>query len=300
MKNTWSLQQLNFLIENYANNGSKFCVEKLNKTTKQINGKASKLGLKVNPEVLFLNKSNARKGRAQPKYVSLSQNFVSHFTKESAYVLGFLWADGFLIKTSGNIGIELQIEDFQQVEQTFFVTYPWSKFLRQRENRKPQGRFSAKNLTLYKFLFENDYQTKSISSACKILNKLPENLKHYWWRGYFDGDGCIYVNLKNQTYQVSFAGSYDQDWTFAENLLKTLNIKYTISKTIHKSNKSSKVRFTGKSNIKKFYDYIYRDMNFGLMRKFEKFMSIPNLFNSDPDHIQYSNNHIQSLIDNIL
>ena len=200
------------------------------------------------------------------------QFFTNPQTPESCYCLGFIWADGYLYQPTNKISLELITDDIEDIKHLFLLSGKWHLTSRIRKNRKSQSCLSANNRFLFDFLKDNDYLTKSQASPTKILSVIPDNLKHYWWRGFFDGDGCWYANQKYYVFQAQLAGSYNQDWASAEELCKSLDIKYSLSRRQQGENYSSCIRICGQ-NAKIFGRYIYRDWNFiGLNRKYCKYL----------------------------
>lgn len=200
---------------------------------------------------------------------------------EQAYTLGFIWGDGSLNKvTNSNLiypRIEVEKNDFDQIIDLFKCWGNWSIFYRHRKKRKEQGNACLCDTRIGWFLMINDYLSKSKVSPHKILSLVPDNLKHYWWRGYCDADGCFYVGTKS-TYQLSIAGSFEQDWSEAELLFNKLEIQtYKISRRTQQNVEKTKtyhnsiIRITNKKDICKFGNYIYKGNEMGLLRKFEKF-----------------------------
>lgn len=193
---------------------------------------------------------------------------------ESAYLLGFLWADGHLSDSGTGRSIRCHIveKDALDLKSTFLKTGIWKFYFekRQKESWQDQYVICTNNRHIYDFLEENDYKNKTSASPDKILSKIPNHLKHYWWRGYFDGDGNIY--LKWPTTQMTFSGPFEQNWKFAENVFNDLNIDYRINRNISKKNhKSSSLRTTKIDSCIKFLDYIYKDRevdHIGLSRKY--------------------------------
>jgi hypothetical protein len=211
-----------------------------------------------------------------------AQIFKQVRTPQAAYILGLLWADGYIRRTSDSrsyVTLEIMYTDAEQLLPIFKHTGDWYCDTRMRKNRKPISRIMATNHYLFDYLNLMGYKAKSHDSANKILCTIPLELQPYWWRGYFDGDGCIYV--KGNTVQASISSAYNQQWDFTESLLNNLNISFNIKKRSHKCKNgnlshSSYVRFTGKHNVLKFYQYIYgKDLEvFGLSRKLIKFKSL--------------------------
>jgi hypothetical protein len=278
---TWKSDKSKILLENYSTLGSKACAELLHMPCSTIKSQAGHRGLLLSLEARHKIVSDKMIKYWENVPTSFrkvdANNFINCNTKEAAYILGLLWADGYLNNKSQHylISLELQINDFEEILPTIKKTGEWGIIYRKQANRQPQGRIFAGQRPLYLFLQSNDYEVKSIASAHKILNLIPEHLKYYWWRGYFDGDGCFYYNKKNYCRQCSFAGSYAQNWTFAENLLQSIGVKYRIDRRIQKSSKHSVVRITNIENIKKFGNYIYQQYDgMGLNRKYIKFNEI--------------------------
>lgn len=195
-----------------------------------------------------------------------------------AYILGLLWADGYVYqhKYQNKISLECQKDDFEIFKNILLQTGDWSIQYRHRKNRKEQGTASTNNRPLTTYLKSLGFSSKSTSSACQLLKTIPTNLHKYWFRGLVDGDGCFYVDVVKHRYQFSISSSINQDWTFFRNLLNSLSVKYSEYKSIHKSknHKCSRIRITGKQNIVTFGKYIYDGFdkdNLGLLRKFKKF-----------------------------
>lgn len=206
--------------------------------------------------------------------------FINCSTPESAYLLGFIWGDGYVYintkKLVYRLTIECEEQDFLLIEDIFNKAGNWLRYVRKRKNRKQSLTLMNNNILLLKFLEQNNYLIKS-GGVPIILDRIPEDLKHYWWRGYFDADGCIYYHKKRCLKQFCFSSTYDQDWGFCENLFTDLGIYYKIIKTISKTNsKSSVIRTTSKDNVIKICEYIYSGVQFGLQRKYDKFLSIKN------------------------
>jgi hypothetical protein len=208
-------------------------------------------------------------------------NFTGNMCPISAYVLGFLWADGYVQKNRRkydyNIKVSIQICDAEEIFPVLCKTGDWKYYCSTNKiTNRTYACLRYSNKYLYQFLCDNDFLIKSQVSPVKILNIIPNDLKHYWWRGYFDGDGYLSANPKTGAHCVDIASNYNQDWKFCEELCGKLNIEFH-SKT-HKDNTHANSHFylVGKKNVYKFLHFIYKDRdldNIGLSRKFDKFKS---------------------------
>lgn len=230
--------------------------------------------------------------RKTPSPVDPTQ-FLNIQTPEVAYILGLLWADGYVLcreksendKQRSIILIKLVVNDANYIKDTFLNTGNWR--IRTREssqkgcNRKPQTTIETSNKILAKFLYENDYASKSSASADKILSKIPDNLKHYWFRGLSDGDGCFYLNPDGIHTKYSICSSYEQDWTYLSSLFDLKKWRYKVIRRVQNEKSSSSIfQLTCRKDIINFGNYIYQNYptdTIGFARKYDKFLQIIEL-----------------------
>lgn len=217
--------------------------------------------------------------------------FTTIQTPEVAYILGLLWADGYIYtnpkRSCNRVCIESLESDLSTLLPIFMQTGCWRSYGRNRDNRKPQMCIHISNKIFCHFLIENNYKSK-LESACKIISKIPNNLKHYWFRGLVDGDGSFYYNSNTTAKQFNCSSASFQDWSYFELLFNEINIqKYTIRKSVILTNSStsgkpssySDVRITNRQDIIKFGEYIYQNYEndkIGLERKYNKYLEIKN------------------------
>mgnify|MGYP001613579597 CR=1 FL=1 len=229
------------------------------------------------------------------------EQFLDIKCSKIAYLLGFIWADGYICKDSARI--LMNKEDSNYIKPIIDSSGEWSVYINPNKSRplswKESILFVKNSRILTSFLKENDYCEKSFKSPDKILSKIPENLKHYWWRGYFDGDGCI--NLTSKHRRASICSTYEQDWKFVKDLASELNFNFAIEKTkrINKSsgneNKYSKIHIQNLRSLNLFLFYVYEGYetdNIGFKRKYDKWVLIKNHTEKRdafiPSYIHYS------------
>lgn len=210
----------------------------------------------------------------------LSSDFLVDTTqKENVYLLGFLWADGWVINKGYTHRVSMSIvkDDFVMIEPLLQKYGVKSFNERQRiVNGKVFGRisksFQINSKSIVNFLLDNDYDKKSGCDPTKILSIIPEKLQHHFWRGYLDGDGCIFIKKRCE---LAFWSVINQDWSSAISLFSNLKIPYQIYTYSRKNGKhqSSVFRTGCVDDIVKFCEYIYKDYdNMGLRRKYEKYL----------------------------
>lgn len=182
------------------------------------------------------------------------------FSPENMYFLGFLWADGYFEKYK--VCLEIISKDMNDIKS--IIPKDFRFYHRTRKNRQPQSSAYLLRKEYCDYLMSLGYKDRQTPSS--LLNN---EFSYMWFRGLFDGDGCWYLNKKNNCNQVCVSSNYDQDWNYLENLFKELDCKYSIKRVIVKNgNKYSFVRTTCKKSIVKLYNYLYQDnFHIGLKRK---------------------------------
>lgn len=277
----YTKQEIDFIKRNYPKYGSKYCSKQLHRSTFCIAQKATRLGIVLTKQQIRNIQIKARE--RENSYYRFNPDVFIHIKKpEAAYILGFLWADGALVyaekRGAYSISLEICKKDFLDIEKTAFSLGEWRKYERKRGSYKRVTCIKIHVKPLAKYLFNNDFLIKSTGCPRKILSKIPKELRHYWWRGYFDGDGCLFVGEKSS--QLAIAGSYKQNWTNVVSLFNRLKIKsYRINRYRNKKSQSSDVRIQNRKDILVFLKYIYqhrRTDNIGLSRKYGKYKILLN------------------------
>lgn len=272
IKNKIDENKKQFIINNYNQLGIKYCIEKTGLNYEQIRNIARKNNLKIDKKILSETLSNVC---PQKKYYSNIEMFLNITKPEIAYLLGILWADGHIHKLCNGVSMTLRKEDMDSIINIINMSGNWGIY---ENTKKITGKIYTTiritDIYFHRFLKEYDYRIKSGASADKILSKIPENLRHYWWHGYIDGDGCF-----SKPDHFSITSVYNQNWSFYEKLCKQLNIKLFIKLNKTNNSKSSCVRIYRKEEIKILGKYIYENYQndkIGFDRKYQKYLNIIN------------------------
>jgi hypothetical protein len=288
----WTEEQTNLLITHYPNYGAKYCSSLLGYTQKQICNRLHYLrdkGIKLLLTKQARSLVADRVSRPKPPHLcNINPDiFTNPCTKELVYLLGYLWADGYINKNIDKnkkkryiVSLQIQHEDFLSIENIIDITGKWNKWKRKESNnngvyRKAQQTVITSNKIIHNFLLKYNYGYKYKNPT--ILSIIPNNQHYYWFRGYFVGDGCFYCGKSSK--QISISSCYQQDWSFMKDLCKQLSIKYSIQRLKRNATSaSSSFRITNKIGIITFGNYIYKNYdNIGLKRKYNKFQKILSL-----------------------
>lgn len=130
--------------------------------------------------------------------------FNSIDSEVKAYLLGYLYADGYLA-ADGRIGIRLQEDDveiLEMIQKYICPNNPIKSSNNQNFKRKPQVSIRWKSPIMYKRLQELGFCIDKTHANSNIFQLIPEELKRHFLRGYTDGDGHIQsYRLDNGSYR---------------------------------------------------------------------------------------------------
>jgi hypothetical protein len=213
--------------------------------------------------------------------------YESKYLSELGYWMGFLMADGCVYKTSYKktytltIALTLSTIDENMIRKyAFFWTENNSIHLTKNALRKNKNGSTTKESLRFKFSitqYESEFKKYGLipNKTHVFLEPQINNdilLKNYL-RGWFDGDGCVYFNVKYKE-RVQLTGMPIQVKWFLNKLVSLgYNGSYTYSIPI-KTSKAIQLRICGNNNIKKFYDILKPNNNEEFMpRKWDKLKS---------------------------
>lgn len=224
--------------------------------------------------------------------ININHNFFQNWSPVMAYVLGFIFADGTIEdvqKSSRTCYISITSKDLSILEKIRNVMQSHHQFYK----RLPQSiTFSngKRYITSEEYVFRigsklmyNDLLNLGLTPR-KSLNILfptipPGYLSHFI-RGYFDGDGCIYL-IKSKYPRIIFTSGSNQ---FLEGLSTTLSALLQIprKRIYYQLQQSNNLCYRLYYNTKlssKVLEFMYRDLEKApyLERKFAIYQSYLNL-----------------------
>jgi intein-encoded DNA endonuclease-like protein len=123
------------------------------------------------------------------------RNFFKTWSAEMAYVLGYFAADGSMIKNQrGSSYIEITSTDRVLLESVKKLTNAPQTIAERRTegNEKRQYRLQMGCSIWFEDLMQLGFTPRK--SLSMRFPKVPDTYHPDFIRGYFDGDGCIYVN----------------------------------------------------------------------------------------------------------
>lgn len=234
----------------------------------------------------ILEKNNIQKSQSEVRrrYYLNEHYFDKIDTPNKAYILGFLYADGYNNPINNTIVLSLSVKDEEILEQIrkevgcekpLFCLYDEHKC----DNYKPR---EMRILTL-----ASKYMSEKIQKWGLIPNKtfslkfptfLSKELMPHFIRGYFDGDGCVSVYKDSSNERIRILVSIMSSSNFCYEMQKFLESE-DIFMCVHtaKGHNGNKLIRTGSvEEARKFMNYIYKDAELFVKRKREKFVSYFN------------------------
>lgn len=215
--------------------------------------------------------------QAKRKY-SLNEDYFDEIdTPNKAYILGFLYADGYNNRINNTVVLSLNREDreiLEKISKEVGSTKPLFE-----SNYTPDDGVERHMLILAmasKHMCESVEKwglTQNKTFTITFPNFLEDELIPHFIRGYFDGDGCACVYCRKDTRQKSIATSIMSSVSFCEGLLKYLKNKeiYFCLDIPKNHEQNGIVRSHSMKENKKFMNLIYKDADLYLTRKLKKF-----------------------------
>jgi hypothetical protein len=110
---------------------------------------------------------------------------------------------------------------------------------------------------------------------------LTDDLIAHFIRGYFDGDGSIYITFPRKNKTPSFHVNFStKTLNFAEGLKEKIETILNIKTYLRKGKNIYTLHISSHQSVYKFCDFIYKDSNLFLRRKFDKFVLLKQYLTS--------------------
>lgn len=215
---------------------------------------------------------------------------------EKAYILGFMYADGYNWTGGKNrmVTISLQEDDVDILEKIQSLLKEKSTIYNIKPNClncKPQKRLQINSKSFSEDLKKlGCHQNKSKTLLFPSGDMVNSKFISHFIRGYFDGDGSVWEGKRKKMVVK------DKKYGSRERIVH--NVKFNITGTtsiiegiqnilvnnkICKRNKLNtskstdnciQLEYSGRKQMKRFYEFIYKDATIYMNRKKQKFESI--------------------------
>jgi len=184
-------------------------------------------------------------------------------TEQKAYWLGFIYADGCVDKSE--FRLHLSIKDIEHMKK-FAIHLKSNHPIHHCQQNTIS--FNIGNKKIIKDLKKLSITPrKTLTIEYPNLLQLPYKLNRHFIRGFFDGDGCLYIRKDG----LKVWSIYSASENFKNQLSKKIKEETGIVIKIYKQNKGWNMVINRKDDIEKIGKYIYKDATIFLERKKEKF-----------------------------
>ena len=199
------------------------------------------------------------------------RNFEIIDTEEKAYWLGFLYADGCVGSNENKVELGLAEKDLKHIEKFRDFIGVFNKICYRSSTKS--YRYSFRSETCKNDLIKQGCtQKKSLTLTFPTEEQVPKTLIKHFIRGYFDGDG--WFTNTDSCFQVGIIGT--------ENFINGfLNSVENINKDnkifdVHRKNGAKRYVFGAYDDVLNFLNWIYKDANIYLDRKYEHYLDFIN------------------------
>ena len=210
-----------------------------------------------------------------PKIYSVKEDIFQNIdTEEKAWMLGFIYADGYIDSSKTKLKFTLAEKDKDVLEKIKSILRSNSP-IKRKEGRQIKGTdyFGSSTVTL---MISNAQICQDLEKHGAFYKKslklqfplfLKDELIRHFIRGYFDGDGSITFG-RHDFPKISIASNKE----FLEGIHDIL-LKENIISNIYASNRSkvNSLEINAKSSVEKFLNYIYKDSNIFMERKYQRY-----------------------------
>lgn len=273
-KRIFTKEQVKDIVDSYLNN--ELCTKL---------GKKYNVSHKCILKILHKYNIDVNQKYSSRKY-DINENYFDNIdTPNKAYILGFLYADGSVnIKNNKNtMSISLQEEDGYILEAMRKEIGSGKPLEYLDYSNKHDFGYHYKNQ--YRLLIFNKHICESLVNIGMVQNKslvlefpdIHKELYSHFIRGYFDGDGSFCAHyLKSGKFQplITFTSTDAFCRSIKNILINYLNIPGGNIYDASCHNGITKVlSFSGANQTKTILDWLYKDANLCLKRKYEKYIN---------------------------
>ena len=204
--------------------------------------------------------------RNRGKQSCFNENYFEKIDDEhKAYWLGFIYADGNV--TKNRLRIEVQSKDIELIEKIKSDLDSTNKIIEANNGTKNNVAIGFCSDKLVADLKKYDV-VENKTFKLNHIPDIPDKLIKHFIRGYFDGDGTVYINSKSNKLRIGFYGTKELLLSIQNHLHNELNTSVNL---IYEKVGCWLLSYARSSDINKIYNYLYIDSEIFLSRKKDKF-----------------------------
>lgn len=210
---------------------------------------------------------------------SINETVLNTLTPLVGWVLGWFMSDGFVQKKDNSFGIRLSKKDtgvLNLLRQFFEYTGPLleSKTYLKKTKKWYEGiilKMTSRHLKekLITFGIVSGKSTKERFPA--VIWEANDEIKKQFIKGIFEGDGSIII-ASQTAFQI--VGTKELLHSIQQHMMKTLQLRKTKIAVNGGSKKNHFcLRYSGKLQCMRIFDWLYADSQWHLERKYQKYLA---------------------------
>jgi len=217
------------------------------------------------------------KGGGRKRKYSVDDYFFDEIdSEESAYILGFMFADGWVSEQYKQMVITLKYDDvelLEKINKAMNSNFPIKSHYAKYSDKHKSTKKCSIQITSHR-IYDNLNKMGCIPRKTDSLH-FPQFLKsgkfiRHFLRGYFDGDGTVYVDRNGS---ICFGIISTKEFCEEYKLHLPCNSKAKITKEYRSEKNVYYFKIGGNNIVKSIYEFLYEDSTIFLSRKKEVFES---------------------------
>lgn len=215
--------------------------------------------------------------RLDKRYINISKNKDFEY-----YLIGLIASDGCIYENKNRIEISIHINDVDIIK--LIASQIGISYYIENNRKSPRARVLFTSKDFLKKLLDIGVIPRKSKDMCLDISKIDSNYIYAFVRGYFDGDGSIYLsNSKSKLHKdkklkrVNIVGNKDT-MVKIQNILRqsgiSSNINLLCKSGTHVSFDFYALRIYKQDDIVLFKNFIYNNSTIFLKRKYDKFNAV--------------------------
>lgn len=217
----------------------------------------------------------------------INENFFESIdTEEKAYYLGFCYADGCNTPDKNRLEVSLAKQDQDILERLSRTLLCGNLNIKEYKSKKKNTQDKIALYIINEKISQDLFKWGCVNKKTFVLKfpDIPEDLRHHFIRGYFDGDGSLTINYrklkgaKKETMVAYFSiVSTKEMLDKIGEFVSDLSVHFEINKRHKKrDNNNFTLRVSGNKQIKKVCDFLYKNANVWINRKRANYLQLRN------------------------
>lgn len=225
------------------------------------------------------NNIHVRSTTGERKYKINENYFDTIDTPEKAYILGLLFADGHNELKKHTVAMSLVETDKDHLERIRSILGSEKPLEFLDYSQKLFNGYKCQNQ--YRLLLFNSHICKTLLGYGMVSNKsaslfypqIDTALNQHFIRGYFDGNGCMCFS-QGKHYISTIVSTSDMCNSISQILKQEIGINSSVLDAPNKNGITQYVSISGRLQVKKFMEYLYKDADLYLDRKYQHYIEV--------------------------